>query len=181
MYGTAMAYLTIRIKNTDGHTFHDLTDARMVLGRSSRTGIPIKITSISREHCAFVREEDGTWYVEDLGSSNGTWVNRDKVQGRKALVERDIVKCGQARITFHVGERQAAAAGDDEGLDLDLGGDDEVLTKGPTRVAGIDDPPEAIPCGHCGTWFSIAHRLAGDEMPCPHCDKRNTVPNMVMA
>jgi hypothetical protein len=174
-----MAYLTIRIKNTDGHTFQDLDKDRLVLGRSSRTEIPIKHTSISREHCVFVREEDGTWYVEDLGSSNGTWVNRDKVQGRKALVERDIVKAGQTRITFHAGERQAVAAGEEDALDVDLGDDD--APRGPNRIAGENDPPEAIPCGHCGAWFSIAHRLAGDEMACPKCEKSNTVPNMVMA
>jgi|GEM_PF-3424043 len=176
-----MPYLTIRIKNTDGHTFQDLDQDRMVIGRSSRTGIPIKHTSISREHCAFVKDEGSIWFIEDLGSSNGTWVNREKLSGRRQLVERDIVKCGQARITFHIGERKAAVAGDEDGLDLDMGADDEQPLKGPTRIAGVDDPPEAIPCAHCATWFSIAHRLAGDEMNCPRCDKRNTIPNMVMA
>lgn len=173
-----MAYLTIRIKNTDGHSFHDLDRERLVVGRSSRTEIPIKHTSISREHCAFLKGEDGTWYVEDLGSSNGTWVNKDKVEGRKALVERDIVKCGQARMTFHVGDRASAVAPAEDALDVDL---DDDGPKGPTRVAGAEDPPEAIPCGHCEAWFSIAHRLAGDKMDCPHCKKSNVVPSMVMA
>ncbi len=150
------------------------------MGRSSKTGVPIKHTSISREHCAFVRDEDGTWFLEDLGSSNGTWVNREKVQGRRALIERDIVKCGQARITFHLGERNAAGQQEDA-LDVDMGDDDVGVAKGPTRIAGENDPPEAIPCEHCTSWFSIAHRLAGDHMDCPRCHKRNTVPNMVMA
>ena len=73
-----MAYLTVRIKDTDGHSFTELNHDRMVVGRSSRTEIPIKHTSISREHCAFVKEQDA-WYVEDLGSSNGTWVNNERI------------------------------------------------------------------------------------------------------
>lgn len=169
-----MAYVTIRIKGADGHSFTELNKDRMVLGRSSRTDLPIKHTSISREHCAFV-QENGVWYIEDLGSSNGTWVGKDKLAGRRELKERDIVKAGHARLTFHAGARGAA---DEAAVDLALDDDPADAPRGPVRTPGADDPPEAVPCQHCGGWFSIAHRLAGDEMDCPRCGKRNTVPAM---
>ena len=172
-----MAFVTIRMKNVDGHSRTELVKDRMVLGRSSRTDLPIKHTSISREHVAFVREGE-IWFVEDLGSSNGTWVNKDKIAGRRALQERDIVKAGQARLTFHAGS--LAAGGDDAAVDIP-GDDDASEPKGPARVAGVDDPPEAAPCTHCGAWYSFAHRLAGDVMDCPRCSKRNTVPSMMSA
>ncbi len=172
-----MAFVTIRMKNVDGHSRTDLAKERMVIGRSSRTDVPIKHTSISREHCAFVREGDA-WFVEDLGSANGTWVNKDKVAGRRRLQERDIVKAGQARMTFHAG---ALAAGSEDAA-IDIGGDDDPgEPKGPARVAGLDDPPEAAPCTHCAAWYSFAHRLAGDTMDCPRCGKRNVVPSMMSA
>jgi hypothetical protein len=171
-----MAYVTIRIKGADGHSFNELTKERLVLGRSSRTDLPIKHTSISREHCAFVREGEA-WFVEDLGSSNGTWVNKDKVAGRAQLKERDIVKVGHARLTFHAGER---GAGDEAAVDIGLDDDPADAPAGPIRHPGPDDPLEAIPCGHCATWFSIAHRSAGDEMDCPRCGKANTVPSMAI-
>jgi hypothetical protein len=172
----AMAYVTIRIKGADGHSFNELTKDRMVLGRSSRTDLPIKHTSISREHCAFVREQD-VWFVEDLGSSNGTWVNKDKVNGRQQLGERDIVKVGHARLTFHAGER---GAGDEAAVDIGLDDDPAEVAAGPVRTSGSDDPPEAIPCAHCQGWFSIAHRSSGDAMDCPRCGKPNTVPSMAI-
>jgi len=171
-----MAYVTIRIKGADGHSYIDLAKERMVLGRSSRTDVPIKHTSISREHCAFVREADA-WFLEDLGSSNGSWVNKDKVNGRAPLKERDIVKVGHARLTFHGGER---GAGDEAAVDIALDDDPAEAASGPVRSPGADDPPEAIPCGHCQTWFSIAHRSSGDHMDCPRCGKGNTVPSMAL-
>ena len=171
-----MAYVTIRIKGADGHSFNDLAKERLVLGRSSRTDVPIQHTSISREHCAFVREQD-VWYVEDLGSSNGTWVNKDKINGRQVLKERDIIKVGHARLTFHRGER---GDGDEAAVDIGLDDDPADAVAGPVRTSGADDPPEAIPCIHCNAWFSIAHRSAGDAMDCPRCGKGNTVPSMAL-
>src|SRR5450432_1594132 len=129
-----MAYLTIRIKNTDGFSQTDLTKDRMVVGRASKTDVPIQHTSISREHFALVREGDG-WLVEDLGSSNGTWVNKVKVAGRIAIKERDIVKAGQARFTFHAGNRGDA----DAEAAVDIGIDDEPSDiRGPSRTRGAN-------------------------------------------
>ena len=169
-----MAYLTIRIKNEDGHLRADLSAERNVVGRSSSTQVPIKHTSISREHCAFVREGE-TWFIEDLGSSNGTWLNKTKVSGRAELTERDIVKAGQARMTFHAGARDAAEP--EAAVDLTFD-DDDGQAKGPIRTVGGDDPREAVPCSACNAWFSVAHRLAGERMACPRCGHENAVPSM---
>ncbi len=173
-----MAYLTLRIKDTEGHSFTDLGKDRMVAGRSSRTEIPIKHTSISREHCVFIKDAE-VWYVEDLGSSNGTWLNKDKLTARVVLKERDIVKIGRARLTFHAGARHEG--GGDVAVDLSMDEDPHDMPQAPVRVAGQDDPPEAMPCQHCAAWFSFAHRLAGDTMECPRCAKSNTIPSMATA
>lgn len=166
-----MAYLTIRVKGEDGFTQHDLDGERVVVGRTEDCDVTIAHDSISRQHCAFVRE-GGTWYVEDLGSSNGTRVDGEKIQGRVALGERTIVKPGKARLTFHAGERKRR----DEGpiaVDAGDGG------TAPTRERGIDDPPEATRCDHCGAWLSIAHRLPGESMTCAACGRPLSVPQLV--
>lgn len=166
-----MAFVTIRIKGAEGYTRSALGKDRMVLGRSSECDLPIKHTSISREHAAFSKEGED-WFIEDLGSSNGSWLNKDKLTGKVKLAEKDIVKCGKARLTFHLGDIGSADAAvdissDDDELDLD-DGDAPVAAK----VDGVSD---AMVCKDCGAWMSIAHRSRGEEMNCPRCGHANAV------
>lgn len=53
--------------------------ARLVIGRKPECDVRIPVPSVSREHCE-VRVEGGKVVVKDLGSSNGTYVNRERVQ-----------------------------------------------------------------------------------------------------
>lgn len=166
-----MAFVTIRIKGAEGYTRTALSKDRMVLGRASETDLPIKHTSISREHAAFTKDGDD-WYIEDLGSSNGTYLGKGKLTEKVKLAEKDIVKCGKARLTFHLGEMGSVdaavdIAGDDDDLDLDDG--DAV------PAATVDGVPDAMVCKDCGTWMSIAHRSKGENMNCPRCGHGNAV------
>lgn len=173
-----MAFVTIRIKGVEGYSRTSLDKDRLVIGRSSSSDLPIKHTSISREHFALVRETtDGTehWLVEDLGSANGTRINDDLVTGKMPLKEKDIVKAGRARLTFHDGKIEDAAAA------IDISMDDDGGPTGPVRKVGAEDPPEAIPCAECHAWFSIAHRLSGESMACPHCGKAQIIPELVIS
>jgi pSer/pThr/pTyr-binding forkhead associated (FHA) protein len=165
-----MAFVTIRIKGAEGYTRTALSKDRMVLGRASDTDIPIKHASISREHAAFTREGDD-WFVEDLGSSNGSYVGKDKLTGKVKLAEKDIIKCGKARLTFHLGEMGAADAA------VDISGDDELdLDDGDGPAATVaDGVPDAMVCKDCGLWMSTAHRATGEHMNCPRCGHANAV------
>src|SRR5947209_7744657 len=137
-----MAFVTIRIKGSEGYTRVALGKERMVLGRASEADVPIKHTSISREHCAFVREGDG-WAVEDLGSSNGTWVNKNKVAGKVVLAEKDIVKAGKARLTFHLGDMDAPEAVIDLSSHDDEDDENEGDAEAPVRALAPDEPRDA--------------------------------------
>ena len=166
-----MAFVTIRIKGAEGYTRSALGKDRMVLGRASETDIPIKHTSISREHAAFTKVGDD-WFIEDLGSSNGSLLNKAKLTEKTKLAEKDIVKCGKARMTFHMGDMGAADAAvdisaDDDELDLDDG-------DAPAAVA-VGGVPDAMVCKECGTWMSVAHRPKGEKMNCPRCGHANAV------
>ncbi|HEY6098614.1 MAG TPA: FHA domain-containing protein [Anaeromyxobacter sp.] len=55
---------------------------RFVIGRGHHCDLVIDSGKVSREHAAIVREPDG-WYIEDLGSSNGTWHHRERVTKKR--------------------------------------------------------------------------------------------------
>ena len=81
-----------------------------------------------------------------------------------------MVKAGPARCTFHRGSIPTA--------DEEPAADAE--DSAPTRTRGAEDPLDALPCeGGCGRWFSIAHRLPGERMACPFCQKKHTVPTLI--
>jgi pSer/pThr/pTyr-binding forkhead associated (FHA) protein len=55
-----------------------LSGASLLLGRSSACQIVFADDTVSRRH-AELRLRDGAWFIRDLGSSNGTWVNGRRV------------------------------------------------------------------------------------------------------
>ena len=57
---------------------------------------------VSHRHAQIVKMDD-KYYIEDLGSSNHTWVNEIKLaQGQaEPLKEGDVIKLGKIELTFH--------------------------------------------------------------------------------
>ncbi len=55
---------------------------RFLIGRGKHCDLVINSGKVSREHAAIVRE-GGEFFIEDLGSSNGTWFNKQRLKRRK--------------------------------------------------------------------------------------------------
>ena len=68
-------------------------DPALVIGRSSECDLAIADTYLSSRHARFANDE-GDLTVEDLGSTNGTYVNQSLVHGRVHLEKGDIVQVG---------------------------------------------------------------------------------------
>jgi hypothetical protein len=64
-----------------------------VIGRSQECDLSIADTYLSSRHARFANDE-GDLSVEDLGSTNGTYVNQAMVHGRVHLEKGDIVQVG---------------------------------------------------------------------------------------
>lgn len=58
-------------------------------------------TEVSRRHARFFAEGDA-YYVEDMGSRNGTYLNNERIAERRRLREGDLVVVGRTRIRFLV-------------------------------------------------------------------------------
>jgi hypothetical protein len=76
-----------------------LDDDRTVAGRSPDADIFLDDVTVSRKHVEFVRE-GGTFVVRDVGSLNGTYVNRNRIE-QAVLRAGDEVQIGKFRMTFH--------------------------------------------------------------------------------
>lgn len=55
---------------------------RFLIGRGRHCDLVLDSAKVSREHALLRREADG-WWIEDLGSSNGTWLGRARVERRR--------------------------------------------------------------------------------------------------
>ncbi len=58
---------------------------------------------VSRRHCRLLYQ-DKQWFVEDLGSTNGTFVNKTKVKPHQAIAlkEGDVIRCGQIELELQI-------------------------------------------------------------------------------
>lgn len=71
------------------------------LGRSEENTIVLDDTFISAEHAVIV-QRDGTWWLSDRGSTNGTAVNERLVHGEVGLEPGDVVGIGDVRLKIAV-------------------------------------------------------------------------------
>jgi pSer/pThr/pTyr-binding forkhead associated (FHA) protein len=67
------------------------------LGRGEENTIVLDGTFISTEHAAIV-QRDGSWWLSDRGSRNGTAVNDRLIQGEVGLAPGDVVGIGDVRL-----------------------------------------------------------------------------------
>jgi len=67
--------------------------APVVVGRGAECELSIPDTFLSSRHARFTTDE-GDLFIEDLGSTNGTYVNQERVTSRTQLDRGDIVQTG---------------------------------------------------------------------------------------
>jgi len=77
---------------------HALGAGECVVGRDPSVTFTLDDTLASRRHFRVV-SADGAWYVEDLGSTNGTTLNGQRTQ-RARLRDGDMIRAGTTRLTF---------------------------------------------------------------------------------
>jgi hypothetical protein len=72
-------------------------DAIATIGRDVNNAVVVEDQFVSAEH-AILTFRGRAWYVEDLGSTNGTFVNGSPVDGVAPLGFGDVVQVGQVRL-----------------------------------------------------------------------------------
>jgi two-component system cell cycle response regulator len=91
---------------------YDLSDDETSIGRSSKADVQVDQDSVSRNHAKLVN--DGTRLtIEDLGSTNGTIVNDEHIEGQAKLRNGDLIKIGRTIFKFIASNNIEAAYHDE--------------------------------------------------------------------
>jgi hypothetical protein len=84
---------------SDGEGF-ELNSAQLTIGRGNQNDIPIATDEFaSARHARFEPRQDGVW-VQDLGSTNGTFLNGTRLDRPRRLAQGDIVRVGETDLRY---------------------------------------------------------------------------------
>ena len=72
---------------------------KLTVGREGHNDVVISDVRCSREHCVF-RKLNDHWYVDDLGSSNGTFVNGNRVERTQKLRPGDRITVASQKLMY---------------------------------------------------------------------------------
>ncbi len=75
-----------------------LEEDRTSIGRSPDAGVFLDDVTVSRNHALVVRRKDGR-YIDDLGSLNGTYVNRERIESHQ-LDDGDEIQIGKYKLSY---------------------------------------------------------------------------------
>ena len=100
-----------------GQTY-ELTEDLYTIGRTENREVCIPDGTISSHHCNIERLEDGTYIAKDMGSTNGTRVNGDRITER-VLSNSDILQVGGIEILYDCEDKTSTASLNTQtGIDL---------------------------------------------------------------
>jgi pSer/pThr/pTyr-binding forkhead associated (FHA) protein len=75
--------------------------AEIILGRDSTCDFPIDDDRVSMHHCKITHKQN-QWWVEDLNSTNGTFLNESFVNTKIILINGDILRLGHVEIIIKI-------------------------------------------------------------------------------
>jgi FHA domain len=92
------ATLVIRSGGGRAGEVFNVAGERLTIGRSPDAEVFLDDVTVSRNHALLVRRADGL-YIDDLGSLNGTYVNRRRIESHK-LSNGDELQVGKYKLTY---------------------------------------------------------------------------------
>jgi pSer/pThr/pTyr-binding forkhead associated (FHA) protein len=91
--------ITIRIIESDLEFTFDLPE--FFIGRDPQADLNISDDTLSAIHSR-VFYKNSHWMIEDLQSTNGTFINEERLSTPSVLINEDEIMCGQVRLRIHI-------------------------------------------------------------------------------
>ena len=110
--------IRLEIQNEEQGISHQaFTQPEVMLGRDPGCDVRLSDPLVSARH-ALLSFHHGQWWLDDLGSSNGTRLNHEKVCTATVLTTGDEIECGRARVLVSLtGESMPRISPGDDGQD----------------------------------------------------------------
>ena len=93
---------------TDGREYV-ITGASLVFGREAGCDVVVSGTDVSRRHAEIVQTPKGYLLVDS--STNGTFVNEERIEGQRILARADVLRLGDEQFRFYTDIAPAGAGG----------------------------------------------------------------------
>lgn len=134
-----------RLVSADGGPSIELTKDMTLFGRDEDCDVRLDHKSVSKLHCVIVKT-DGLLLVRDLGSTNGTRVNGQRVR-RAALLPNDQVSIASCKYRVQLGPDEPPAA-EEHTQNLD-----------PKEVAELLHKAKGLPAARSGELSAQPHQV----------------------
>jgi adenylate cyclase len=154
------------LQRSDSDEAHELGPVT-ILGRSAECQIVVADPRVSRRH-AMVRKQDGGYYLFDLGSFNGSYLNGSRVTSTRQLRDGDVLSFADHEFRYRErGEKSLPANLED------LGGSTIALIRSTpvvlfvSDIKGFTSLSESVEADELaqiiGSWYSDCERILGEE------------------
>lgn len=118
------------------------------IGRAEDCQLRANTDSVSRHHCALMIEEPDV-LIRDMGSTNGTYVNGERINGSHALNNGDILAVGALKFEVVITTLKPRVADDDASIfgaeEADPSGDTHILNQAQLAALDLAGPAPRLP------------------------------------
>ena len=149
-------YLEISRRDADAVWLHQLVENRVIVGRANDAEVCLDHSTVSRRHAELVRGPYGHWWVHDLGSTNGTFVNGKRGEER-LLRPGDVVDVGSFSLVFRVPARASRKGHDTD--EMPLSDEATVVMSAVDIVTPIAGTPAALSSGQLSKVIGLGRTL----------------------
>ena len=97
--------LTAILYNGDQETEHTFSGGEVLIGRSTTCNMSVQNDTVSSQHARLFFNQS-QWWLEDLNSTNGTFLNNERLEIPTVIMTGDEIRCGQVVLIIHIESRR---------------------------------------------------------------------------